>query len=180
MRPARYKPAHHSTLIAPHIRVAVAFLFICVALLGASGAFADEDAPLSNLVTFEGRDYDVTAEDWVSLEPTSTASVRKIGYGKVTEVNIATTATGVYSSDAIVSPYVQYPGIEVRPVFSPRKLWQLVSEATLSYRGTRGTSSSILIWGEAPNGLQTYTRITDLGLHSCMSGGSFMACYTNR
>ncbi|WP_404405835.1 hypothetical protein [Pelagibacterium halotolerans] len=180
MRHARHTPAHHSTLIAPHIRIAVAFLFICVSLLGASEAFADEATPLSNLVKFDGRDYRVTAAGWVSLEPTSTASVRKIGYGKVTEVNIATTATGVYSSDAIVSPYVLYPGIDVQPVFSLRTLWELVSKAMLSYGGAQGTSSSIYLWGEAPSGLRTYTRITDLGLRSCMSGGSFMACYTSR
>lgn len=177
MRTPARSQARHSTTIAPHIRIAVAFLLICIALVGASEAFADEgDTPLSNLVKFDGQDYRVTAEDWVSLDPISATTVQKIGYGKITEVNIATTTTGTYSSDAIVSPYVLYPGIEVEPVTSGAQLWDLVSEALLSH----GATSSISHIGHAPDGTRTYSWVTNLGLRSCMSGGSFTACSVSR
>jgi hypothetical protein len=62
--------------------------------------------------------YDVVFDDSVSTEVIRQQSVTKIGFGKVTNVTIVTTPSGTYSSDAITSPYVKYPGIEVskRPV----------------------------------------------------------------
>ena len=43
-------------------------------------------------------------------------TVRKIGYGQTSIVNIITTSSGVYSSDALTSPHVLYPGIHVEQV----------------------------------------------------------------
>lgn len=69
----------------------------------------------SRLVRFENRDYIVDYEDWVSTTPLSTTQVKKIEAGKVSYVTITTTETGTYSTDAMVSPHVQYPGITVQP-----------------------------------------------------------------
>ncbi len=52
-----------------------------------------------------------TVEDSVSTEVLSTQTVRKIEAGRTSFVTIASTATGVYSSDALDSPNVRYPGI---------------------------------------------------------------------
>lgn len=67
----------------------------------------------SRLVRYENVNYLVDYDASVSTEALSTARVKKIEAGKVTYVDITTTATGVYSSDAMFSPHVQYPGIEV-------------------------------------------------------------------
>lgn len=62
------------------------------------------------------RKYDIDLdEEVVSTEVTHRDLVTKIGFGKRTIVSIVTTPTGTYSSDALVSPYVRYPGIDVTP-----------------------------------------------------------------
>ena len=62
------------------------------------------------------RKYDVDLnEDVVSTEVTHRDVVSKIGFGQRTIVSIITTPSGTYSSDALVSPYVRYPGIDVTP-----------------------------------------------------------------
>lgn len=59
--------------------------------------------------------FDVVFEPNVSQEPLGSSVVRKIAFGKTTFVTVATTASGVYSSDAVGSPHVRYPGIHVTP-----------------------------------------------------------------
>ncbi|MBI4922921.1 MAG: hypothetical protein HY834_14330 [Devosia nanyangense] len=59
--------------------------------------------------------YDIVFDDTVSTEVQSTQLVKKIGYGQKTMVSIVTTPSGTYSSDALTSPNVRYPGIEVTP-----------------------------------------------------------------
>ena len=80
-------------------------------------ALADEFAPgginPDNLVIFEDQPYTVEHEDWVSTDPLSTARVKKVEAGKVSYVTITATATGTYSTDAMFSEHVQYPGISV-------------------------------------------------------------------
>src|SRR5690349_1652982 len=73
----------------------------------------DNMIDLSKLVFFKGAAYSVTYEDDVSTTATATATVRKIGYGETTVVNITTTSSGVYSSDAMTSPHIRYPGVHV-------------------------------------------------------------------
>lgn len=68
----------------------------------------------AKLVKFDDREYEVSYADWVSTDPLSTATVKKIEGGKVSYVSITTTATGTYSTDGLTSRHVQYPGIEVR------------------------------------------------------------------
>ncbi len=58
--------------------------------------------------------YDVTFNDkLVSTDVERTEIVRKIGYGRSSLVTVVHTASGVYSSDGLKSPYIKYPGIEV-------------------------------------------------------------------
>jgi len=53
----------------------------------------------------------------VSVEPIRETVVRKIGYGRTTFVNVMETTSGVYSTDGLASPHIQYPGIvkEMKP-----------------------------------------------------------------
>ena len=80
-------------------------------------AFGDELAisgvDVANLVKFEGRDYVVDYDNWVATDPLSTVRVKKVEAGKVSYVTITTTATGTYSTDAMFSNHIQYPGISV-------------------------------------------------------------------
>lgn len=78
-------------------------------------AHAGEYQPdqMANLVRFNGRDYRVNFDDSVSGEPLSSARIKKIGYGRVTDVSIVTTTSGTYSTDALMSPHVRYPGVSV-------------------------------------------------------------------
>jgi hypothetical protein len=136
----------------------------CATALAAFGpgyvvdVFADEmpaGFDTDNLVKFDDRDYQVEYEDWVSTDPISTARVKKIEAGRVTYVDIATTATGTYSTDGLTSRHVQYPGIEVEEVGTSRVTWfaswrngRWVSFATapgrsfVSVRGNDGTRYS--------------------------------------
>jgi len=61
------------------------------------------------------RKFDIIVDDSVSTKPLRTEIVSKIGFGRRSTVAIVTTSSGTYSSDAIVSPYVRYPGIDVLP-----------------------------------------------------------------
>ena len=61
------------------------------------------------------RKYNIVLGEGVSTDVTRTQTVKKIGYGYTSTVKIVTTPSGTYSSDAIVSPHVLYPGIEVMP-----------------------------------------------------------------
>jgi len=79
-------------------------------------AFADEmkaGIDVAGLVRHEGRDYDVQHEDWVSTEEVSRSRIKKIEFGRVSYVDVVTTSTGTYSTDAMFSDHMQYPGISV-------------------------------------------------------------------
>jgi hypothetical protein len=81
--------------------------------------FADESRTgidPDGLVKFEGSAYDVQYEDWVETTPTSKSRIKKVEFGRVSYVDITTTATGTYSTDAMFSDNIQYPGIEVNDV----------------------------------------------------------------
>ena len=59
--------------------------------------------------------FNITVADTVSTKPTRTQLVNKIAFGHKSVVEIVTTSTGTYSSDALTSPNVKYPGIDVTP-----------------------------------------------------------------
>lgn len=163
----------NSHSIALRFRLGVAVAFLLVAALGAGiaradGIFDNSPPPLSTLVKFNDRSYDVSYDDTVSLEPVSTSVVRKIGYGSVTSVNIATTATGTYSSDGLVSNNVRYPGITVEERPRPYPSWR---------SGRSGPGFSIFSMGRSPNGNWVFNRVTELGVRSCVASGSIASCY---
>lgn len=51
----------------------------------------------------------------VSIEPVAETVVRKIAYGHTTFVRVMQTDSGVYSTDGLASPHIQYPGIIKEP-----------------------------------------------------------------
>lgn len=72
--------------------------------------------------------YDITFDDSVSTEVERTQIVKKIGFGNVERVTIVTTPSGTYSSDAIASPHVKYPGVEVTVKPEYRVLQELLDK----------------------------------------------------
>lgn len=83
----------------------------------AEDAAAILTASKSDLIDmFEGQPAAFFKPDW-TIEPSvstiveSTATVRKIEGGRTSFVTVATTASGVYSSDGLVAGNVRYPGI---------------------------------------------------------------------
>lgn len=103
------------------------------------------------LVKFDGRDYEIEYQDWVSTDPVSSVTVKKIEAGKVTYVNITTTATGTYSTDGLTSRHLQYPGIDVTEVTPGHdswvRYWTNGSWYTLS---SRAGNSIVRLSGAAP------------------------------
>lgn len=57
--------------------------------------------------------WDFTVDPGISMEPLKQSTIKKIGYGRVSYVEVVETTSGIYSSDAITDPHVQYPGIHV-------------------------------------------------------------------
>lgn len=55
--------------------------------------------------------WDYYVQPDVSVEPIRESTVRKIGYGKTTMVSVMETESGIYSTDALASPHIEYPGI---------------------------------------------------------------------
>lgn len=125
-----------------HLLLGMTLGAVCAMALATIGpgmvfeALADEFTPsgidAANLVKFEGRDYAVDYEDWVATEPLSTVRVKKIEAGKVSYVSITTTATGTYSTDAMFSSHVQYPGISVTRAEPDRNFFQYWSNGRWS------------------------------------------------
>lgn len=54
---------------------------------------------------------DWTVEESVSTDVISSQTIRKIEAGRTSFVTVATTSSGVYSSDGLTSGHVRYPGI---------------------------------------------------------------------
>ena len=111
-------------------------------------AFADEmpaGFDTSRLVKFDGKNFTVDYEDWVSTDPIATQVVKKIEGGRVSYVTITTTATGTYSSDAMTSRHIEYPGIEVNAVPErPNRIsiWQYSGNSFVSMRQNDVTITS--------------------------------------
>jgi hypothetical protein len=77
----------------------------------AADMFPSFDA--SRLMKFDDALFDITTDDSVSTEPQSVTHIRKIEFGRASTVDIVTTASGTYSTDALFSPHFRYPGIDV-------------------------------------------------------------------
>lgn len=104
---------HHSGTPAmnlPDRKLLLSFIFMGLV----TPALADGGAiDTSKLVFHEGSRYQVSYDETVSSDPISVNRVKKIEAGKVSWITIATTTTGTYSTDAMFSRNVQYPGISV-------------------------------------------------------------------
>lgn len=90
-------------------------LFLVVPKSIAASSFRMPLGPIdtSKFVRFEAKTVPgLDIDETVDLHPYQSSSVTKIEFGRMKTVRIITTTTGVYSSDALASPYVNYPGIE--------------------------------------------------------------------
>lgn len=174
-----YRTGRRQRTIALRYRLAVACACLLATILAAGIAYADgiittSPPPLSTLVKFGDRQYAIAYDQGVSLEPISSSVVRKVGYGRVSEVNVARTATGTYSSDGLVSPHVLYPGIDVRRVHEDRDR----SYHHAYYHPHPGPGFSILTIGRDPaSGAMMLNAINERGVRSCAMSGSFATCY---
>ena len=65
--------------------------------------------------------FDVQTDDSVSLKANSVAHIRKIEFGRASTVDIVTTSSGIYSTDAMFSPHIRYPGIDVHRLTGPAR-----------------------------------------------------------
>ncbi|QQR35779.1 hypothetical protein JI749_15740 [Devosia oryziradicis] len=153
---------------------------VCATAIAAIGpgmvfeALADEFAPTgidaASLVKFEDRDYVVDYEDWVATDPLTTARVTKVEAGKVSYVTITTTATGTYSTDAMFSNHVQYPGISVEP--DPSDIYNRFSYWSRGKWFSFGTAhgDSFFYYHDRNVGVSRH------GDTSCVSGKGFRVC----
>jgi len=76
---------------------------------------ADSDSSpidFSKLVKIDEKSYEISHDSTVSLIPSHSEVIRKIGYGRQSEVRIVSTGSGTYSTDGFVSNHVQYVGID--------------------------------------------------------------------
>lgn len=161
--------------IALRYRVWVVAIFVLAAIFAANYARADgiistAPPPLTTLVKFDDRTYEIAYSDSVSLEPVRSSVISKIGYGTITHVNVATTDTGTYSSDGLTSPHVRYPGIVVSEVRE-----EPVGPYWLG--APSGPGFSIYSLGRSPSGGSVLNHVTDHGVRSCISRGSIVSCY---
>ena len=123
----------------------------------------------SRLVKFEGRQYQVEAEDWVSQDPISTQRIKKVEGGRVSYVTIATTSTGTYSSDVLYSSHAQYPGIAVEPVAWDGNRFSAWRDGKwFSFNSRSGNSFVQIRSGD--------TRVSVWGNTACVSGKGFEVC----
>ena len=90
--------------------------------------------------------WDYYVQPGVSIEPIRESTVRKIGYGKTTMVQIMETDSGIYSTDGLASPHVEYPGIVKEPRASGQGLiWQLLGGRwTVALSEDAGSFTSII------------------------------------
>ena len=162
-------------------RLIVAIALLAFAALAATASPAQsivhaDREPLTTLVKFDDRAYDVRHADWVSMTPLSSSTVKKISFGRQAVVQVNTTSSGTYSSDSLASPYVRYPGISaVRPV--PPEGAVEVDVADLS-RSSNGMSVYLL--DRDRSGVHSLMLLFDDGVRSCRAEGSFVSCYRTR
>ncbi len=85
---------------------------------GADAGLGPANNILSGLLRIGERRYKVEIDPSVSRKVLNQYRVRKFGFGRLENVQILTTASGTYSSDALKSEHIVYPGInvsEIRP-----------------------------------------------------------------
>lgn len=143
-------------------------------------ALGDEDAGIkpaidvSKLVKIDGHLYDISHDDSVSLVPVSSSVIRKVGYGRATDVHIIQTSSGTYSTDGLASNHVLYPGINAEHVADLDHWWG-------SYYWVRGAGwmgvslrggNSFVHYGKSASGGRYITN----GNRNCFSGKGYFGC----
>lgn len=124
----------------------------------------------TNLVRFEGKRYYMEADNSVSTDPLSTVRVKKVEGGQVSYVTISTTASGTYSTDALFSNHVQYPGIEVTELPRyPRNHFSYWSGGNW-YGFSSGGANSFFHYRAGD------TSVTRWGDVTCVSGANYHVC----
>lgn len=135
-----------------HLLLGMTLGAICATAIAAIGpgitieAFADEAAAgfdPSKLVKYENRAYSVDYDASVATDPLSTRQIRKVEGGRVSHVTITTTASGTYSSDAMFSRHVQYPGISVTALEAGSNQFAYWSRGQWSGFVSRGANSFV-------------------------------------
>ena len=113
----------------------------------------------------------VSVAPYVSQVPLSTANVRKIGYGRVSSVEVVTTASGTYSSDGLASPHVLYPGVEAKPTAAAgfATLFALIGGDWTPLTPSR--SGSFVTYGSGFG-----TSYLSNGKTTCFSGKGYAGC----
>lgn len=139
-----------------HLLLGMTLGAICASAIAAIGpgmvvaAFADDaganGVDVASLVKYEGRDYHVDYDDWVATDPLMTVRVKKIEAGRVSYATITTTASGTYSTDAMFSNHIQYPGIRVEPAEPGRNFFSYWTNGRWSAFST-GTAGSFTYFG---------------------------------
>lgn len=124
----------------------------------------------SELVHFEDKSYKVESEEWVATEPLSTTRIKKIEAGLVSYVTITTTESGTYSTDAMFSDHVQYPGIAVSEVPQPPQS-RLSYLSGGSWHGLTGDGANSFFYFRSGD-----TRIRSWRGVTCVSGANYAVC----
>ncbi len=122
-----------TTIITAGIFAATAMVLALPSIL--PSAIADEE-PMRTLMSSPAKifarpmdtdgfvKWDFTVDPAISTEPIRQSSIKKIAFGRVEMVEVIETATGIYSSDAMTDPHVQYPGIaRTRKPGGPILVW---------------------------------------------------------
>jgi hypothetical protein len=89
--------------------------------------------------------WDFQVEPGVSVEPVSETSIKKIGYGHTSYVDVMETESGVYSTDGLNSPNIQYPGITKEPKVAAAPILWLWSDGRWSSVAAFGAGSSVIV-----------------------------------
>ncbi len=99
---------------------------------------------LSGLLRIGERTYNARIDPSVSRQIVGQYRMRKIGFGRLENIEVITSATGTYSSDGLKSPYVVYPGIsfdEVKPLPVHQNLLVLVWDASRGWQALESSSA---------------------------------------
>lgn len=124
----------------------------------------------ANLVRFEGKKYYVESDESVATTPLSTALVKKVEGGHVSYVTITTTESGTYSTDAMFSDHVQYPGIEVTELpRNPHNRFSYWSGGNW-YGFTSGGANSFFYYRAGRTSVSSWRGVT------CVSGSNYRVC----
>lgn len=111
---------------------------------------------LSDLLRVDLPNLDVTLDGNVATQVNSTAVVRKVAFGQVSDVRVYSTATGNYSTDGLDSPHVTYTGVETMQ----RPLPELLVSVSAYYWQAENGWTPVPVSGS--NSFATYTLTHEL------------------